>query len=407
MTGTRRSRGLSNLLREFLRSRDGNLSLTLALVAIPLIGAIGMAVDLSKANDVKARLQKSLDAAVLAGVAQVSAQQVSTATAVFNGDYVAKYAAASTPAFTQNADNSLSGTASTSVSVSFLGVLGISSVPVTAAATAMPGAQPVSNVCILLVNQLDYQALLVNSGAQITAPNCEIHVASTQSPAAIFNTTLNVKRICIKGSTIIKNGGANPPAVTSCATISDPFAGKLPAVTAGTCTYQSPLSGNVTLNPGTYCGGINFNGSGTLTLNPGLYVLKSGSMILNSGWTVNGSGVTFYFADQGSYIQFNGNVTANLSAPTSGSYANILIFEPTGLGNTQLAINGTSGSSFTGLLYLPSRDVTINSVSNVSSNSITMVFSTLILDQTNWSIAPGALSMSVASGTATGSYLSR
>jgi Flp pilus assembly protein TadG len=401
------ARGLSNLLREFSRSRDGNLAVMLALAAIPLVAAIGMAVDLSKANDVKARLQKSLDSAVLAGVTQVSAQQVSTATAVFNGDYVAKYAAAATPAFTQNADNSLSGTASTSVNVSFLSVLGISSVPVTAAATAMPGAQPTSSVCILLVNQLDYQALLVNSGAQINAPNCEIHVASTQSPAAIFNTTLNVKRICIKGSTIIKNGGANPPAVTSCATISDPFAGKLPTVTAGTCIYQSPLSGNVTLNPGTYCGGINFNGSGTLTLNPGLYVLKSGSMILNSGWTVNGSGVTFYFADQGSYIQFNGNVSANLSAPTTGSYANILIFEPTGLGNTQLAINGTSGSSFTGLLYLPSRDVTINSVSNVSSNSVTMVFSTLILDQTNWTIAPGALSMSVASGTATGSYLSR
>ena len=407
MTGMRRPLGLGNLLREFARSRGGNLTVTLALAAVPLIGAIGMAVDLSKANDVRTRLQQSLDAAVLAGVAQVSAQQVSTATAVFNGDYASKYAATATPTFTQNADNSLSGTASTVVNVSFLTVLGISSVPVTATATAMPGAQATSSVCILLVNQLDYQALLVNSGAQINAPNCEIHVASTQSPAAIFNTTLNVKRICIKGSTIIKNGGANPPAVTSCATISDPFAGKLPTVTAGTCIYQSPLSGNVTLNPGTYCGGINFNGSGTLTLNPGLYVLKSGSMILNSGWTVNGTGVTFYFADQGSYIQFNGNVTANLSAPTSGSYANILMFEPTGLGNTQLPINGTSGSSFTGLLYLPSRDVTINSVSNVSSNSVTMVFSTLILNATNWTIAPGALSMSVASGAATGSYLSR
>ena len=76
MTGMRSSRGLSHLLRKFWRSRDGNLTVTLALVAIPLIGAIGMAVDLSKANDVKARLQKSLDAAVLAGVAQVSAQQV-------------------------------------------------------------------------------------------------------------------------------------------------------------------------------------------------------------------------------------------------------------------------------------------------------------------------------------------
>jgi hypothetical protein len=143
------------------------------------------------------------------------------------------------------------------------------------------------------------------------------------------------------------------------------------------------------------------------SLNPGLYVLQNGSMILNSGWAVNGTGVTFYFADQNSYIQFNSNVTANLSAPTTGTYANILMFEPTGLGYTQLAIDGTSSSSFTGLFYLPSREVTFNGISNVSSNSVTMVFSTLILDPLNWTIAPGALSMSSPSGTAGSADLSK
>src|SRR5262249_1858679 len=150
------------------------------------------------------------------------------------------------------------------------------------------------------------------------------------------------------------------------------------------------------LNPGTYCGGINFNGSGTLTLNPGLYVLQSGSMILNSGWTVNGTGGTFYFADLFSHIPIKRGGPANLSAPTTGTYANILMLEPSGLIPSYLTFDGTSGSSFTGLMYLPSRMVTINSVSNVSSNSVTMVFSTLTLNATNWSIGPGALSMAVA-----------
>jgi hypothetical protein len=58
-------------------------------------------------------------------------------------------------------------------------------------------------------------------------------------------------------------------------------------------------------------------------------------------------------------------------------------------------------------MYLPSRNVTINSVSNVSSNSVTMVFNTLILNATNWNIAPGALSMSVTTGPAGTAYLSR
>jgi len=409
VTGTHPLRKRNRHIAEFGRASGGNVAVIFALAAIPLIGAIGVAIDLARANNVKSQMQKSLDAAVLAGVTQASASQISTATDVFNGDFHVKFAAGATPSFTQNSDGSLSGSASAGLSLSFLSVLLNSQIPVTATSTATPGKQATSPVCILLVNQLKSQALLVNSGAQLNAPSCEVHVASTQSPAAIFNTTLNAKRICIKGSTIIKNGGANPPAVTSCATISDPFAGKLPTVSVGSCDYnnQTYNPGSVTINPGVYCGWTNFNGSGTLTLNPGVYVINNGGMTFNSGWTVTGTGVTFYLVDQNATITFNGNVNASLSAPTAGTYANILMFEPIGLSNSNLPINGTSGSSFTGLLYLPSRDVTINSVSNLSSNSVTMVFSTLILNATNWTIAPGALSMSVSSGTSTGAYLSK
>lgn len=409
MSGTHPLRNRDRHLTKFRHASGGNVAVIFALAAIPLVGAIGVAIDFARANDVKSQMQKSLDAAVLTGVTQVSTNQISTATDLFNGDFQTKLAAAATPSFTQNSDGSLSGSATASLNLSFLSVLLRSQIPVTVNSTATPGKQATSPVCILLVNQLKSQALLVNSGAQLNAPSCEVHVVSTQSPAAIFNTTLNVKRICIKGSTIIKNGGANPPAVTSCSTISDPFANQLPTVSAGSCDYnnQTYNPGSVTINPGVYCGWTNFNGSGTLTLNPGLYIIKNGGMTFNSGWTVTGAGVTFYLVDQNATITFNGNVNASLSAPTAGTYANILMFEPTGLTNSNLPINGTSGSSFTGLLYLPSRDVTINSVSNLSSNSVTMVFSTLILNATNWMIEPGALSMSVSSGPSTGAYLSK
>src|SRR5262245_43294164 len=80
-----------DLVRAFGRARDGNLAIVFSLATIPIIGAIGAAVDLSKANDVKTQLQNALDAAVLAGVTQTSAQQVSMATSVFTGDFVGKY----------------------------------------------------------------------------------------------------------------------------------------------------------------------------------------------------------------------------------------------------------------------------------------------------------------------------
>jgi Flp pilus assembly protein TadG len=409
MTELISAKTLRSVSRKFCEAQDGQISMIFAIALIPILVTLGAAVDFAKSSDVKAQLQKSVDAAVLAGVTQASAQQITTANAIFSGSFSGRFGTTGSANFTANSDGSLTGTATTSVKTSFLNVMGVSSLGVSASATAKAGAQSKSPVCILLVSTLNSQSLLVNSGAQLNAPTCEVHVLSTQSPAAIFNATLNVKRICIKGSTIIKNGGVTPPAETSCAAISDPFAGTLPAVTVGSCTTNNQVynPGSVTLNPGVYCGSTNFNGSGTLTLNPGLYIIKGGAMTFNSGWTVTGNGVTFYLVDQNATLTFNGNVNATLSAPTTGTYANILMYEPNGLSTTQLPINGTSSSSYTGLMYLPSRNVTINSVSTMSSNSVTMVFNTLILNQTNWSIAPGALSMSVASGPAGTAFLSK
>src|SRR3954462_8169210 len=202
-----RFRDLRNLLNEFGRAREGNLAVIFALSALPLIAAIGAAVDFSKVSDVRTQMQNALDAAALAGVMQASASQVSTAGQVFDGDFSGTYATTAARSFTQNADGSLSGTASTSVSLSFLSALQVPPFALTVNSTANPGKQATSAVCILLLSQLDSQALLVNSGAQINAPSCEVHVASTQNPAAMFNETLNVKRICIQGANITKNGG--------------------------------------------------------------------------------------------------------------------------------------------------------------------------------------------------------
>ncbi|MGJ5179838.1 pilus assembly protein TadG-related protein [Bradyrhizobium oligotrophicum] len=399
---------LRSQVRRFRRADGGQISMIFAISIIPIIVSIGAAIDFAKSSDTKTQLQKAVDAAVLAAVVQPGAQQSATAGSVFKGDFAGRFGTDVKATFTSNTDGSLTGTATATVRTSFLNVMGTSSLGVAVSATAKAGAQSRTPVCILLVSTLNSQSLLVNSGAQLKAPSCEVHVLSTQNPAAIFNATLNVKRVCIKGSTIIKNGGVTPPAETGCAAISDPFAGTLPAVTVGACTTNNKVydPGSVTLGPGVYCGSTNFNGSGTLTLNPGLYVIK-GTMTFNSGWTVTGNGVTFYLVDQNATLTFNGNVNATLSAPTSGTYANILMYEPNGLSTTNLPINGTSSSSYTGLMYLPSRNVTINSVSTMASNSVTMVFNTLILNQTNWTIAPGALSMSVANGPAGTAHLSR
>jgi Flp pilus assembly protein TadG len=394
--------------RRLTSTQKGNVAITFALAFVPLVTLGGGALDFAKAINSKAQLQAALDAAVLVGVQQ-SSNQTSVASNYITGAIAAAALSnASPPSFTLNSDGSLSGTAQAQISTNFLSVIHIPNLPVTATATAKLN-QKSNPVCILVLDGSASQALLVNSGANIQAPTCEIDVRSTASPAAMFNsgTTLNVAKICVAGNNVTKNGGSNPPVSTGCAAISDPFAGKMPAVSVGSCTYSNEVynGSTVTLNPGTYCGSTNFNGSPAITFNSGLYVISGGTMTINSGATLSGTGVTFYLADANSKIQFNGGVSGTLLAPTSGTYANILIFEPNGLGQSQVVFDGTNGENLQGLIYLPSRQVTFNSVSNVSSEQITMVVDTLILDSTNFSFTSSAKVMQGAATASGGPYL--
>ena len=209
----------------------------------------------------------------------------------------------------------------------------------------------------------------------------------------------------------LQNGGSVTKLSASCSVPADPYASSLPSVTVGGCTVSDQnYTGVNTLYPGVYCGNFNFNGSGALSLNPGLYVFSGAHWNLNSGWTVNGTGVTFYFADSNSYIQINSGVSITASAPTSGTYANILMFEPQGLAESSYTIDGTSGHSLNGLIYQPSRNITFNSQSNVTTENLTIVVNQLILDSLTWNLGPASgykITPSGASSAVTDAYLSK
>jgi hypothetical protein len=260
----------------------------------------------------------------------------------------------------------------------------------TSTATAGPSSNP---VCILVLDPSSSQTLLVNSGATLNAPSCQIDVASTSASAAVFDSSLpNVAGVCVAGSSTVSGGSTINNLTNKCTTVPDPYAGTIAKPTVGSCTVNGKTYlGTTGLSPGTYCGTFNFSGTGNLNLAAGLYILNGTNWNLNSGWTINGTGVTFYFVTSASYIQFNSNVTVNLSAPTSGTYANILMFEPAGLSTSSFAIDGTSTSHLLqGVIYLPSRNITFNAASNVTSDTLTLVVNQLILDNVNWSIGPDA-----------------
>ncbi len=79
-------------LRRFSANRRGNVAIIFAIALLPTLAAIGSAVDITRALQVKARLNSALDAAGLAAGKMIDADDatiIATATAYFKANYPA------------------------------------------------------------------------------------------------------------------------------------------------------------------------------------------------------------------------------------------------------------------------------------------------------------------------------
>lgn len=65
-------RSFSSLLNRFRRDRRGNIAVIFGIACIPLISAVGCAIDYSEATRMKAKLQSAADAAAVASISQNS-----------------------------------------------------------------------------------------------------------------------------------------------------------------------------------------------------------------------------------------------------------------------------------------------------------------------------------------------
>jgi Flp pilus assembly protein TadG len=397
-------------LKRFAEDRNGSVAILFALSSAAILLAVGIAVDYSLAVSTRDKMQAALDAAVIAG-AEASSTQI--AKNYFAND-APSISSAAAPNFTLNANGSVSGSETYSMPTLFplFGPLaGVNSLSITVVATASPstGSSTTSNsVCILLLSPSASQSLLANSGTNISGPNCEIDVSSTANPVAIFNSgvDINVEKVCLQGANYIKNGGTVTNLSAACSTASNPYVGKLPAPPSTTCTNSNGNynGGTVNLTPGVYCGWFNFNSAPTVNFAPGVYVIQGGGWNVDGGTWKGSSGVTFYFADS-SYIQYNSGMNLTLNAPTTGTYAGILFYEKDGLSNSNFVFDDSVSETMTGLIYLPSRNITFNSTSNETTPGITLIANTAIFNNLNWSLSPQTLwpisNSSTTSGGAT------
>jgi putative Flp pilus-assembly TadE/G-like protein len=256
----------------------------------------------------------------------------------------------------------------------FMKILSINTETITARTVAASLGSSTGNGCMYVggTPNESIQGLDISGNAVLNASNCRI-----LDDGNFNNTggapTINAYSIGVSGSS---TGGGSGGSVTCVATGPCPTFGvpapfdplqNLPAPAA-----QSPTWGNVTttgtqtLQPGTYSS-ITIGSGSTVTMNPGIYYITApGSISFTGTATVKGSGVMIYLQNgtnpsNGASIDTvtSSNQVSNiqLTAPPSGTYAGILIFQdPTDFKNAR--IGGDNNSFFDGALYFPEGKVT-------------------------------------------------
>src|SRR5436190_14138630 len=121
--------GLKSLFSKFRSDCAGAIAPIFALGMLPVMTAVGAAVDYSSANKIRSSMQVALDTAMLAGAKDGSSNWAQVALAVFSAN-LAKQASTGisfATDFSQSQGSVYRGVASAPVPTSFLGMVHISS----------------------------------------------------------------------------------------------------------------------------------------------------------------------------------------------------------------------------------------------------------------------------------------
>ncbi len=356
----------------FLKNRRGLTAITFAASLPVILGSAGLGVEVGYWYFAERRLQTAADLAANAGAVAlrsgVEEEDVVAAAgreADENGfDSAAGTITVNTPptSGTHQNDQAVEVVLETNLERYFTQLF--SSDPVAVRVRAVSAYENEQQACILALDTWANDAVIFIGNPTATFSGCVVMSNSLADDSITIAGSADVTAPCI-----VSAGGTAVSAdltLTSCSApmeempqAQDPYEDLPEPSLTGTCL--SVPNGNPnepkTLNPGRYCGGLDL--SGDVTLNPGTYVVDGGDFRINADSQVTGAGVTFFLTND-STVHFNGSAEINLSAPTSGTYAGVLMYGDRDQANADNVFNGTANSLMTGALYFPSQKVTHN-----------------------------------------------
>ncbi|MFI5030217.1 MAG: pilus assembly protein TadG-related protein [Reyranellales bacterium] len=419
--------------------RDESGSVITVLAALPVLaGAVAIGVETGEVYRVKRQMQVSADAAALsASVDMMNGKGLPTATTTAqyeagrngftNGvNGVTVSVAAPTSGSYAGTTNAVQVTIQKSMGFSIGSALlngSLSNFTISASAVGAPGSNTVSTTttttasngegCMIALTPNNEQGVSITNFNNFTS-DCTVMsngtATGTGSSASISMSSYNhatMYSVWTRGSFDYPQDSR--PTLTVAArtnqtgTIYDSYA-NLPTPSPGTCNYTNYTSpgGNVTLYPGTYCGGLSVTNSTNVYFTPGTYYIANGDLVIKSDNNVScptcsvsstdaskTTGTTFILTQTtgnnsdigGVSISSMNNVTLNAAGGPVGGvndnpYKGILFYQDRRVAAGTMTssskiftVASLNNATLSGAIYFPQNRIDISSINNFGSGS--------------------------------------
>jgi hypothetical protein len=369
--------------KRFVQDRRGNFAVGICIMLFPLMGAVGVAVDVTNMNLEQSRLQSALDAASMEIAIKVNSGLTDSELQAY-GDNLLKANLASLD-MDENDIPSLmyhgmgmeeDGTQSlrTETRLHYRYLIPRFTGDDPTFTNILVQSRISSNngdaACVYALNRTAPRAFEAAGSTAVTMDGCIIASNSSAADSIYVGGNASLEADCLQSS-----GGiaATSGLVTDCEhnrlnawRLPDPWGNLKEPVPP--IPYPNPRNSDLTIKPGRY---RNLDLNGDKTLEPGLYYVE-GSLSVKG--TVTGAGVTIYMADGG--ITVNGNGSLSLSAPQTGDYAGMLMMSARANTSSHL-FNGNGATDLDGVLYFPYGALTYNGNNSTNSTCMRIVADTI------------------------------
>jgi len=249
--------------------------------------------------------------------------------------------------------------------------------------------------CVIALDPTVSGAATVQGTANVQLDSCSLYDNSSNSTAMTVggSGTISAESINIVGGIANTSGITTTDGIaTGQPPIGDPYADATFGGFSGCDKTNYVARTTITLNPGVYCNGLSLNAGAIVSLNPGIYYLDQGTLSVNGGATLTGTGVTLVFTSSNGHnyanATINGGANVNLVAPTSGPTAGIVLFGDRNMtAGTAFKLNGGSSEVFGGAIYIPQGAVTFSGGAASTNGCLQLVADTVtFVGNANFSI---------------------